>query len=185
MITLVIDTSTIRTLVGVCRDYELLFQTHHDGATQHAEILPVLVKAALEDSPKIDEVLIGMGPGPFTGLRVGIAFAQSFAFAREITWRGVCSLDGIDVDSDSYAVTTDARRKEVYWARYEGGKRVTGPFVSDPSEVENLGIPIFGFGFTEPLYPSVQMLLARSQNLDVREPLYLRRPDAVPTSERQ
>ena len=81
---------------------------------------------------------VGMGPGPFTGLRVGIVFAQTFATARNIPWRGACSLDAIDVDSDLYIVTTDARRKEVYWAKYENGIRIKGPEVDAPSSVTEL-----------------------------------------------
>ena len=125
-----------------------------------------------------------MGPGPFTGLRVGIVFAQTFATARNIPWRGACSLDGIDVDSDLYIVTTDARRKEVYWAKYENGIRINGPEVDAPSSVAQLPEKKFGFGFTEDLYPSLALLLAKSITSPIMEPMYLRRPDAVPTSER-
>ena len=184
VISLIIDTSTVRTTVALCRDYELLFTRHHDGATEHAEILPTLVREALVQSQNIDQVVVGMGPGPFTGLRVGIAFAQSFAHARSLPCHGVCSLDGIDIDSDAYIVTSDARRKELYWARYEGGKRLEGPDVNTQKFIAALAGKKFGFGFTEPLYPSPQLLLARSKEVSVTEPFYLRKPDAVPTSER-
>lgn len=184
VISLIIDTSSIRTIVALFRGSELIFSAHHDGATEHAEVLPTLVNQALSSSPVIDEVIVGMGPGPFTGLRVGIAFAQSFAFARSIPCRGACSLDGIDIDSNDYIVTTDARRKELYWARYRDGKRIEGPLVSKPDVLSALPTKKFGFGFTEPLFPSPHLLLARSRTSPIEEPLYLRRPDAVPTSER-
>ncbi len=184
MNSLVIDTSTHRTSVGLFRGTSELFTGFHDGATAHAEALPKLVKEALAISNEIDQVIVGMGPGPFTGLRVGIAFAQTFAHAREIPWIGACSLDAIDVDSDSYIVTTDARRKEVYWAKYSGGKRTYGPQVSTPAYVEELPEKKYGFGFTENLYPSMSKLLAAALDAPVNEPMYLRRPDAVPTSER-
>jgi tRNA threonylcarbamoyladenosine biosynthesis protein TsaB len=185
VISLVIDTATNRTSVALIEDNQLLFNGFHDGATAHAEVLPKLVKEALHTRSDVDEVVVGMGPGPFTGLRVGITFAQTFAYARKIPWRGACSLDAMDVDSQSYIVTSDARRKEVYWAKYENGKRVAGPHVSAPHEVSALGDIKFGFGFTEPLYPSMAMLLAKSRTAAINEPLYLRRPDAVPTSERR
>ena len=185
MISLVIDTATNRTSVALFEDNQLLFSGFHDGATAHAEALPKLVKEALHTRNDVDEVVVGMGPGPFTGLRVGITFAQTFAHARKIPWRGACSLDAMDVDSQSYIVTSDARRKEVYWAKYKAGKRVAGPHVSAPHEVATLGDMKFGFGFTEPLYPSMAMLLAKSRTAPIEEPLYLRRPDAVPTSERR
>lgn len=185
MKSLVIDTATSRTSCALFDGMELIYSGYHDGATEHAEALPKLVAAALGIESKIDQVVIGMGPGPFTGLRVGIVFAQTFASARKIPWLGVCSLDGVDVDAPEYLITTDARRKEVYWARYQSGSRIEGPEVSTVSQLQERLEMKFGFGFTEPLYPSPQLLLARSLKSNVREPFYLRRPDAVPTNERR
>jgi tRNA threonylcarbamoyl adenosine modification protein YeaZ len=184
MNSLVIDTATNRTSVGLFSGNALIYSGFHDGATAHAEALPKLVSEALNISNDIDQIVVGMGPGPFTGLRVGIVFAQTFAAARNIKWHGACSLDAIDIDSDSYIVTTDARRKEVYWAKFENGLRVSGPHVDLPTKVAGIEGKKFGFGFTEDLYPSVALLLAKSITSPVNEPMYLRRPDAVPTSER-
>ena len=118
-----------------------------------------------------------MGPGPFTGLRVGIAFAQSFALAREIPVRGVCSLDAIaaQVTEKDFIITVDARRKEVYWARYTEGVRVTEPAVNFPAEVE--GAMIYA-----DLFPDMLALVNLPGN--IIEPMYLRRPDAVATVDR-
>ena len=184
MISLVIDTATNRTSVALFENNQLLFSGFHDGATAHAEVLPKLVKEALHTKNDIDEVVVGMGPGPFTGLRVGITFAQTFAHARNISWHGACSLDAFDVDSVSYIATSDARRKEIYWAKYDDGARVEGPYVDSPESVALRSEPKFGFGFTGPMYPSMAMLLAKSRTNPVNEPMYLRRPDAVPTNER-
>jgi len=184
VISLVIDTATNRTSVGLFHRNEQLFYGFHDGATAHAEALPKLVAEALAIENNINQVVVGMGPGPFTGLRVGIVFAQSFALARGISWRGVCSLDGFDVDCDEYIITTDARRKEVYWAKYKDGVRIVGPSVDTPEYVSSLPDKKFGFGFGEVIYPSMALLLAKSNTSSVTEPMYLRRPDAVPTSER-
>jgi tRNA threonylcarbamoyl adenosine modification protein YeaZ len=130
---------------------------------------------ALEICPKPDQVVVGMGPGPFTGLRVGITFAQSFALARAISVIGVCSLDAIVVDQSEYTVAIDARRKEIYWASYKDGVRVLGPAVSKPDEIAN---------FIIDQYPNLQKLVALSAVQNITEPMYLRRPDAVPTAER-
>ena len=116
-----------------------------------------------------------MGPGPFTGLRVGIAFAQSFALARQIPVIGICSLDAIAIDKDQYTVAIDARRKEIYWASYQDGIRVAGPSVNKPAEVANFIIDVF---------PDMQKIVLLAANQNVTEPMYLRRPDAVPTVER-
>jgi tRNA threonylcarbamoyl adenosine modification protein YeaZ len=184
LISLVIDTSTTRTSCALFAGSELLFESHHDGATEHAEALPKLVAEALKIERSINQVVVGMGPGPFTGLRVGIVFAQTFATARKIPWVGVCSLDGIDIDAARYIVTTDARRKEIYWGKYQNGERIEGPFVGKSEEISRRPENKFGFGFTESLFPSPHLLLAKSLAMNIREPFYLRKPDAVPTSER-
>ena len=173
---LAIDTSTSRTSVAVIQGDSVLFSGHRDGATAHGPSLPALVQEALTASD-VDEVVVGMGPGPFTGLRVGIAFAQSFALARQVPVRGVCSLDAIaaQIEEKDFIITVDARRKEVYWARYTDGIRVGEPAVSFPADVT--GALIHG-----DLFPDMQALVKLTGN--VVEPIYLRRPDAVATADR-
>ncbi|MSZ42891.1 MAG: tRNA (adenosine(37)-N6)-threonylcarbamoyltransferase complex dimerization subunit type 1 TsaB, partial [Actinobacteria bacterium] len=92
---LAIDTSTSRTSVALVKDSQVIFRDFHDDPLSHSEVLPKLVSKALAFESKIDLVAVGMGPGPFTGLRVGIAFAQSFALGAGINWVGVCSLDAM------------------------------------------------------------------------------------------
>jgi tRNA threonylcarbamoyl adenosine modification protein YeaZ len=174
-ISLAIDTATSRTIVAIIEDGKVLFEEFHEGATEHGFAITELVVNALEVFPKPDQVVVGMGPGPFTGLRVGITFAHTFALAREIPVIGVCSLDAIVVDKDEYTVAIDARRKEIYWASYKGGVRVTGPAVDKPGDVS---------GYIIDLYPDMQKLVALSKAGNITEPMYLRRPDAVPTAER-
>lgn len=174
--TLAIDTSTSRTSVAIIDGDNILFSGFRDGATAHGPSLPALVQEALAVS-NVDEVVVGMGPGPFTGLRVGIAFAQSFALARDIPVRGVCSLDAIavQIDEKDFIITVDARRKEVYWTRYIDGVRVGDPAVNFPADVS--GAPIHA-----DLFPDMQALVQLPGN--ITEPIYLRRPDAVATADR-
>ena len=174
-ISLAIDTSTSKTIVGIIEDGAVLFEEAHEGATDHGRALSELVAKALKVSKPPQQVVVGMGPGPFTGLRVGIAFAQTFALARNIPVIGVCSLDAIKVDQSDYTVAIDARRKEIYWASYKDGVRVDGPTVSKPAEVENFIIDVF---------PDMGKLVEQSKSQNITEPMYLRRPDAVPTAER-
>ena len=173
---LAIDTSTSRTSVAIIEADTTLFSGFLAGATAHGPSLPALVQEALAVSG-VDEVVVGMGPGPFTGLRVGIAFAQSFALARDIPVRGVCSLDAIaaQINEKDFIVTVDARRKEVYWARYTDGVRVGDPAVNFPADVS--GAPIHA-----DLFPNMQALVKLPGN--ITEPIYLRRPDAVATVDR-
>ena len=138
-------------------------------------------------------VVAGLGPGPFTGLRVGVVTAAALADARGIPAVGVCSLDA--VGSGERTVVTDARRREVYWAAYDaagtrtGGPdvvrpedaRLRGPLVGDPRFAERLGAPV-----TPAEVTTAGLLRAAAHLLDDPGaagpllPLYLRRPDAVP-----
>lgn len=174
-ISLVIDTATDRSIVGLLDGEEILFQSYAQGATDHGRAVSDLVSQALANNPAPTQVVVGMGPGPFTGLRVGVSFAQTFALAREIPVIGICSLDAIVINEDNYTVAIDARRKEIYWARYEGGVRVEGPAVNKPDEVSDY---ILG------QYPSVLEMVKQSSLQNESELFYLRRPDAVPTAER-
>jgi len=174
-ICLVIDTSTSRTIVGLIKDEQIVWQGFHDGATDHGNAVALLAKQGLAMGVNPDRVVVGMGPGPFTGLRVGIAFARAFAAARNIPVIGICSLDAIVVEQDEYTVAIDARRKEIYWATYKSGNRVQGPAVNFPADVD---------GYIIDLYPDITRMVELSEVQNVSEPFYLRRPDAVATADR-
>jgi len=174
-VSLVIDTATSRTVVGLVRDGDIVWQGFHDGATDHGNAVAELVKQALSAGVNPDRVVVGMGPGPFTGLRVGISFARAFAAARNIEIVGICSLDAIVVDRDEYTVAIDARRKEIYWATYKSGNRVEGPAVNFPADVAEYIID---------LYPDITRMVELSVVTNYAEPFYLRRPDAVATADR-
>ena len=141
---LAIDTATPAVTAGVVRldtdGVDVLAERVTVDARAHAEQLTPNVVAALADAgltvDGLDAVVVGCGPGPFTGLRVGMATAAAYAHALGIPVRGVCSLDAIGVDTTGDAlVVTDARRREVYWARYRDGVRVEGPAVDAPADV--------------------------------------------------
>lgn len=182
---LAIDTSTSRTSVALIADNQVLWSEFEDGVNAHAEAVPRLVQRALLINNEISRVIVGMGPGPYTGLRAGIAFAQAFAWARNIELTGVCSLDAIACTASEYIAATDARRKEIYWAQYKEGKRVNGPHVNLPTEVSGthfVGEGAHKYGLcADATYPEVSRFHLL---LQVDQPMYLRRPDAVPTVER-
>jgi tRNA threonylcarbamoyl adenosine modification protein YeaZ len=175
-VSLAIDTSSSRTVVGLVDGDRILFESYAEGATDHGRAVSDLVAQALTNNPSPERVVVGMGPGPFTGLRVGIAFARTFALSREIPVIGVCSLDAIETGKSNYTVAIDARRKEIYWARYENGQRVEGPSVNKPDEVKDFIIDLF---------PNISSLVKLAEVQNESEPFYLRRPDAVPTAERR
>ena len=172
---LTIDTSTSRTIVGVVENDQVIWVDSVEGATSHGGALGSLIEGA-EGLDYVDHVIVGMGPGPFTGLRVGINFARGFAKAREIPCIGVVSLDAIansETLSSDTVISIDARRKERYWARYDkDGSRLTEISVSQNDQVP----PGIAEAFPTPL----GLVRAANNSRSIRkEPLYLRKPDAV------
>lgn len=176
---LAIDTAAARTAVTIIEDGEIKFAEFQMGVTSHGPALPAIVARAIAGRV-ITEVLVGMGPGPFTGLRVGITFAQTFAFARNIPIRGFCSLDAIaaQISEPDFIVAIDARRKEIYWARYINGARVEGPAVDFPALVIARDILVISDLFPDPKY-----FIELSE--EFIEPIYIRRPDAVAIADRK
>ena len=184
---LAIDTSTSRTSVALIAGDKVLFNEFHEDPLAHGEALPLLVEKALKLNVGIDLIAVGMGPGPFTGLRVGIAFAQSLALGMNVKWHGVCSLDAMAFnlaqhkDNKDFIVSTDARRKERFWARYENGERVNQPQVGKPAEIERFGVKVFNEG---DYYPDpISMAKIALSNSSIDQPIYVRKPDAYPLPE--
>ncbi len=168
---------------------------------RHGEMLAPGIEHVLTEAGAtrcdLTAIAVGVGPGPFTGLRVGLVTARTLALARGIPVHGVCSLDilaaeAIDAGLAEFVVATDARRKEVYLASYAGGRRVHGPEVLKPDDAAT-GVTVVGRGallYPEhfphaagPEHPSAAVLcdvvLHRRFELLDPEPLYLRRPDAA------
>jgi tRNA threonylcarbamoyl adenosine modification protein YeaZ len=185
---LAIDTATPAVTAGIVRldGVQVLAERVTVDARAHAEQLTPNVLGALADAGltvnDLDAVVVGCGPGPFTGLRVGMATAAAYGHALGIPVHGVCSLDAIGVDTTGDAlVVTDARRREVYWARYRDGVRVDGPAVNAPADVPGAAEALE----RPPVYPSVAGLVRAVTDWTAPPapliPLYLRRPDAKPS----
>jgi tRNA threonylcarbamoyl adenosine modification protein YeaZ len=181
------------------------------AANRHGELLASNIDALLRDARVLPSSLVaiaaGLGPGPFTGLRVGVVTASTLADALGLPSYGVCSLDAIArarAAGQPFLVCTDARRKQVYWARYDGaGRRVEGPdigtaadvaarFAADVHVAVGAGISLYPAEFgafdetsaADVSSTEVAQLVAERVRVgaspDVMEPLYLRRPDASP-----
>ena len=186
---LAIDTATPAVTAGVVRrddaTLEVLGERVTVDARAHAEQLTPNVVGALADAgagaADVGAIVVGCGPGPFTGLRVGMATAAAFGHALGVPVYGVCSLDAIAVGTaGEVLVVTDARRREVYWARYRGGVRVDGPAVNAPADVPGAA-ELFA---RPPVYPTAAGLVRAVVDWTAEPaalvPLYLRRPDAKP-----
>jgi tRNA threonylcarbamoyl adenosine modification protein YeaZ len=198
---LAFDTATSQVTVALHDGDRVVAQYDASEAMRHGEMLAPGIAEVLGRAGAISQdvtaVAVGVGPGPFTGLRVGLVTARTMALALDIPVYGVCSLDvvaagAIDGGLTDFLVATDARRKEVYVASYAEGRRVSGPDVASPADVANDG-PVVGRGAL--LYPDAfpdarspenpraavlcdVVVRERFELLDP-EPLYLRRPDTM------
>lgn len=206
---LVLDTSSpsvsVALLGGEGGD-EVLVELTSEQEMRHGEQLAPLLEQALDlaGATRLDltAVGVGVGPGPFTGLRVGLVTARTLAFVLDLPVYGVCSLDALALEAVStgavgepFVVATDARRKEVYLASYdEAGARLEGPAVAKPDSVATAssGVPVVGEGAH--LYPDDfpravgprrvsaawlgRAIVHETAELLDPDPLYLRRPDA-------
>jgi tRNA threonylcarbamoyl adenosine modification protein YeaZ len=204
---LAFDTATPAVTVALYDGERVVASLTRVDAMRHGELLAPGITSVLDEAwvPRQDvtAIAVGVGPGPFTGLRVGLVTARTLALVLDIPVYGVCTLDVLAaqaVDSQEvsgpFLVATDARRKEVYWAAYDGqGARLDGPHVSRPADVASSG-PVVGSGAL--LYPEAfpcvvgpalpdagtlarEVSEERAELLDP-EPLYLRRPDVAAPS---
>jgi tRNA threonylcarbamoyladenosine biosynthesis protein TsaB len=186
-------------------EQSVLAERRSQERMRHGEQLAPLIQAVLDDAGIVRQdltaVAVGIGPGPFTGLRVGLVTARTLGFVLDLPVYGVCSLDAIALEAawgsspvgTDFSVATDARRKEVYLAAYDDqGRRLDGPDVVRPADAAT-DRPVAGEGGLlypdafpdrrEPALPSAGWL-ARAvaeelAELHDPEPMYLRRPDAV------
>lgn len=210
---LALDTATAATSVAVVAVDDtaprVLAERRHVDPRGHGEWLaPMVAGVAAEAGVGLRDltaIVAGTGPGPFTGLRVGLATAAAMGQALAVPVYGVCSLDGIGAASgpEPTLVATDARRREIYWAVYRSAARVTEPAVDRPGDVlpaiapygvrvalgegarkhrQVLGLPVDG----DSDYPSPSALawVARGRVMagapgERLAPRYLRRPDAA------
>ncbi|GGF42398.1 tRNA (adenosine(37)-N6)-threonylcarbamoyltransferase complex dimerization subunit type 1 TsaB [Marmoricola endophyticus] len=195
-----LDTATTRVTVALHDGERVVAQRTADEAMRHGELLAPAIEAVLAEvgalPSDVTAVAAGAGPGPFTGLRVGLVTARTMAFALGVPAYAVCTLDvlaaeAVDAGLEDFVVATDARRKEVYLAVYAGGVRTAGPVVTRPSDAatEALVVGRGGVLYPEafphragPELPSAAVLcdvvVGERYELVDPEPMYLRRPDA-------
>jgi len=202
---LAIDTSSGSSVAVVDRDAGVLAERSVADTMRHAEVIGTLIADALAEADvapaDLSAVAAGMGPGPFTGLRVGIAAARSFALGAGIPVVPLISHDAIafrrlaENPTGRLLVVTDARRREVYWSGYGGVDdaglpvRIGGPGLRKP---DALGDDTAALGAMERLDAAAVSagalgMLAELTYLHGRSfaddrALYLRSPDVTPSA---
>jgi tRNA threonylcarbamoyladenosine biosynthesis protein TsaB len=157
-----LDTATPAVTVALHDGRQPLAQLVTVDAHRHAELLAPAIAKVIADAgverADLTGVAVGVGPGPYTGLRVGVVTAKVLGAALGIPVFGVCSLDVIAADVEwgrEFLVATDARRRELFWARYDAtGQRVSGPHVSAPADIPEQDRDLLTVGEGSLLYPS-------------------------------
>jgi tRNA threonylcarbamoyl adenosine modification protein YeaZ len=205
VLVLAFDTATPAVTAALHDGERVLAESTTIDARRHGELLVPTIEAVLREAGvplrAVTAIVAGSGPGPYTGLRVGLMTAQGLATTLGVPAYGICTLDAVAYGSglsEPFLAATDARRKEVFWARYSDHRtRADGPFVDRPADVPAEGLPVVGAGaqlypdllgggLDLPLYPYAGALgalaaerLGAGVPLDSPRPIYLRRPDAV------
>jgi tRNA threonylcarbamoyl adenosine modification protein YeaZ len=207
------DTSTPAVTVALHDGSGVLAESTQVGLNRQGELLMPGIERVLclagAWARDLTHVVAGTGPGPFTGLRVGLVTARALGDALAIPVHGVCSLDAVALQHKDFrdlVVMTDARRREVYWAHYVEGARTQGPAVDRPADLAHrltdevlagAGAVLYRETFAgldvreEQPFPEASALatLAAGQisrgEAGPADPLYLRRPDAVPPAARK
>jgi tRNA threonylcarbamoyl adenosine modification protein YeaZ len=204
VLVLAFDTATPAVTAALHDGARVLAESTTIDARRHGELLAPTIETVLSEAGAslrdVTAIVAGSGPGPYTGLRVGLMTAQALATTLGVPAYGICSLDAVAYGSGldgPFIAATDARRKEVFWARYADSRtRIDGPFVDRPADVPLAGLPVVGAGAalypdvlgesSAPPYPYAGSLaalaaerLAAGTSLDQPRPIYLRRPDAV------
>ena len=209
MLLLALDTATPAMTVALHDGLVALAGQTTVSSRRHGELLAAMIEQVLAAGgaarADLEAIAVGTGPGPYTGLRAGVVTARVLASALGVPAVGVCTLDVMACAAApaaagrAFVVAADARRKEVYWARYApSAERVGDPAVSRPAALAaqiTASCPVAGEGpalYPElggcpipPRYPDAAQLaqiaaerLARGDPPGPAEPLYLRRPDA-------
>ncbi len=204
MLVLGFDTAAGAVSVALHDGHQVVAAAFTVDARRHTELLTPMIAKVMADAGAargdLTAVAVGVGPGPYTGLRVGVMTARVLGSVLDIPVHGVCSLDviaaAVATEDTEFLVATDARRREVYWARYAAAGTVTrseGPAVGRADSIPGAtGLTVAGAGGQ--LYPEAFGPLIGPAHPDARtlceivvghrapllppEPLYLRRPDA-------
>lgn len=177
---LALDTSTVWSSIALMDGPDVVAERDLVGVNPGEAVvdtIDTLVRDAGVSRLNIAGIDVGVGPGPYTSTRVGVAIARTLGFALDVEVVGVCSHDAIAAEisaaggacDEEFIVATDARRSEIYWARYSPvGVRVWGPTVGKPTAVAESVTTTEWFGNGLDRHPAV----VQGFELDVKPPVH-------------
>ena len=185
---LAVDTSLGTAVAVIDPDGRLVAEAQSPDPLGHAEVIGDLLARVV--TPGISHVVAGMGPGPFTGLRIGIATAQAFALGRGIPVIPVPSHFAVahaalTAGETRFTVITDARRREIAVSEFEGADADGIPYLTAPTRLEKQGTAIGGQVIEATRLSAADLArvglaaVTAGRVLAGAEPLYLRHPDVV------
>jgi tRNA threonylcarbamoyl adenosine modification protein YeaZ len=193
MITLAIDTSTPHGSVALLDEGSLMFDERFTADRSHSSSLFVALEKARALADKVDQIVIGLGPGSYAGVRIAIAAAVGLRFALGARLAGIPSVAALETSATAYIAIGDARRESFYFSRLEHGVCVEGPLLATEEELRQRlangsALPVYGTAAV-PQFPALQIvhpsavllahLAAANRGIvatDNLEPIYLREP---------
>jgi tRNA threonylcarbamoyladenosine biosynthesis protein TsaB len=193
MKTLALEMSTARGSIAVRDDGEVLFDCQFAADRKHSGEFFENVQQCVKRFGRMEQIIVGLGPGSYAGVRIAIAAALGLRSATDAKLAGIPSICALDVEPGDYGVIGDARRQSFFFARVTNGRLTEGPILESAAQLEarikESTLPIYA---SEPLplfapaklaYPSARLLaeFARGHAGEIHdaqslEPIYLREP---------
>jgi tRNA threonylcarbamoyl adenosine modification protein YeaZ len=191
MKTLALEMSTAQGSIAWRGDGKALFDCQFAADRKHSGAFFDNVQLCLKRFGRPEQIIVGLGPGSYAGVRIAIATALGLRSASKAKLVGIPSICALDVEASDYCVIGDARRQSFFFARVENGQLAEGPVLDSPAELEakiqKLTLPVYAserlpqFPVAKLAYPSAGRLaeVARlyTGGIDgILEPIYLREP---------
>jgi tRNA threonylcarbamoyladenosine biosynthesis protein TsaB len=193
MKTLALEMSTARGSIAVRDDAEVLFDRQFAADRKHSGAFFENVQQCVERFGHPEQIIVGLGPGSYAGVRIAIATALGLRSATDAKLAGIPSICALDIEAGDYGVIGDARRQSFFFARVTNGRLTEGPILESAAQLEarikESTLPIYSseslpqFPSAKLAYPSARLLaeLARRHAGEIHdaqslEPIYLREP---------
>jgi len=191
--TLALEMSTAHGSIAFHADGGALFDCAFAADRKHSGAFFENVQLCLKRFGAPEQIVVGIGPGSYAGVRIAIATALGLRSSTGAKLAGLPSICALDVEASGYCVIGDARRQSFFFARIASGRLIEGPILESEAELQGrlkqLALPIFAseslpqFSQVKPAYPSAALLAKMAVasggeigDMESLEPIYLREP---------